>query len=507
MSKLIEIRIADADESVSRIQDALEQAMSRRDDAAKLEDYIPNLKAETYSIEPLIDYSKRILRQQESTWPELREKLGEAGRALKSLKEMMERMAEEAEKVKKSFSNDEQLTIHNNKTTFLVQTKHREIAAIRSDARQQTSTVDKLLQTIETTKPLWEEHIETVAGMVLRDESFDGGLSALIDRLIKICSGYAPFGMTSTLNVLGRDHTVVKDLHYTVYFRFPTWSVWGLPLAAHEFWHASSLGRDGFKDQLRRNAQALEVWDETLVQDCLADSFATFVIGPAYAFASVALLLNVNSLQDRVRANMVFATLEYLADGNEESYAFVPELQTCWNEAAGVMGAQQSRDGECLLGRECRLVDKLMKYQWDHNRDPKLKPEWVSCPLERANQTDRLTECCPMLSTALIDQMRIALLQYMPPELRYGTDVWRAAGDELQEFLNANGEEEEKEDSLPRGVDLRHVLHAAWLNRWEAPEQDAVYISEVAKRVERLCERVPMTEPQRTFHSDPNGPR
>jgi hypothetical protein len=503
MSKLIEIRIADADESVNRIQGALKQAMSRRDNAAKLEEYIPNLKTEIHSIEPLIDYSKRILRQQESVWPELREKLVKAGTALKSLKEMLEKMGEEADPLKESFSNDDQLTIHKNKTTFLVQTKLREIAAIRSDARQQTATVDKLLQTIETTKPLWEEHIETVAGMVLREESFDRGLSALIDRLIKICAGYAPFGMTSTLNILGRDHTVLKDLHYTVYFRFPTWSVWGLPLAAHEFWHASSLGRDGFKDQLKTNPLALEVWDETLVQDCLADSFATFVIGPAYAFACVALLLNVNSLQDRVRANTVFATLEDLADGNEESYAFVPELQTCWNEAAGAVGVQQSMDSECLLGRECRLVNKLMTRQWDHNRDPELKPEWVSCPLETANQMDGLTQPCPMLNTALIDQMRIALLRFMPPELRYGADVWRAAGDQLQEFLNADGEEV----NLPNGVDLRHVLHAAWLNRWEAPEQDAVYIDEVAKRVERLCKRVPMPVPQRTFHGDPNGPR
>jgi hypothetical protein len=503
MSKLIEIRIADADESVNRIEGALKLAMSRRSDAAKLEEYIPNLKAETHSIEPLIDYSKRILRQQESTWPELREKLAKAGTALKRLKEMLESMADDAEVLKESSSNDDQLTIHKNKTTFLVQTKLREIAAIRSDARQQTATVDKLLQTIETTKPLWEEHIETVAGMVLREESFDRGLSTLIDRLIKICAGYAPFGMTSTLNILGRDHTVLKDLHYTVYFRFPTWSVWGLPLAAHEFWHASSLGRDGFKDELKGNPQALEVWNETLVQDCLADSFATFVIGPAYAFACVALLLNVNSLQDRVRANTVFATLEFLADGNEESYAFIPELQTCWNEAAGAVGVQPSRDGECLLGRECRLLDKLMKRQWNHNRDPELKPEWVSCPLENTNQIDGTTQRCPMLNTALIDQMRIALLQFMPAELRYGADVWREAGDQLQELLNADG----GETNLPKRVDLRHVLHAAWLNRWEAPEQDAVYISEVAERVERLCKTVPMPVPQRAFHSDPNGPR
>src|SRR5580698_2833691 len=127
MSKLIEIRIADADESVNRIEGALKQAMSRRSEAAKLEEYIPNLKAETHSIEPLIDYSRKILRQQESVWPELREKLAKAGTALKILKEMLEKMAEDADVPKEMFSNDDQLTIHNSKTTFLVQTKHREI--------------------------------------------------------------------------------------------------------------------------------------------------------------------------------------------------------------------------------------------------------------------------------------------------------------------------------------------------------------------------------------------
>ena len=70
----------------------------------------------------------------------------------------------------------------------------------------------------------------------------------------------------------------------------PHWSIWALPFTAHEFWHvAASLG---IWDKLREHLDPEEHCSDPALDTCLADAFATYTIGPAYAYAAVTLLLN-----------------------------------------------------------------------------------------------------------------------------------------------------------------------------------------------------------------------
>jgi hypothetical protein len=72
---------------------------------------------------------------------------------------------------------------------------------------------------------------------------------------------------------------------------FPDFSVWGLPLVAHEFGHyvVSERSRrdfpDLFSDILQREGRGLGALQssETILQEQFADLFASYAVGPAYA--------------------------------------------------------------------------------------------------------------------------------------------------------------------------------------------------------------------------------
>jgi len=477
MNKLVEIRITDAGESFDRVKKTLQQAANRKSEAEALSASLRKLAFGDQSLtsfDALIRRCKGILADfnvtaelQESNALALADQVKEAERSLQSLKNQLNELQETAAKLAERRSNGDQVDRHVSNTIEVLDRKRRFLNIPRPIAANQAPDV---LGRIEAMKPLWGEHIENVAGVILRDDVFDKGLSKkslsiLADNLIELCQLSPPFARADTLNILGHDHASLTELKYTVYFRFPTWSVWGLPLTGHEFWHAtSSKLRDdtAYWESFAAIPQADSLWKEPLVQDCLADTFATFVIGPAYAFACVLLVLDVSAKQDRVRAQTVFDTLRYLAqvkEGDDESnqlwYASASDLQNCWSEASGP--------------------------------NAQIRPE-IACPLAARKSS------CPLVDTELIDRMRIALLELMREtgELRYDINSWSVAADDLVRLLEFPEEEMNKQlrtFSHFNKIDLRHILHAGWLSRWKL-KNEGQQLTTLATRVEETCSEV-----------------
>lgn len=362
MNKLVQIRSADAEENLGRISEALKNVTARRSDAETLAKGLMDLvwkRSALVPMEVMINYCSDVLSMKaESNWQEFAMKIEEARRAIDQTKADLDKLAWKASELIQKGPDKKQRDYHDSMTNSLVADRRRKLDKIKKDALQPLFGSQELLQGIENAKPKWGEHIETVAGMILRDDRFDGGLCALADQIATICADSGRFKNGETLNILGRDEAMREELKHAVYFRFPAWSVWGLALIAHEYWHASCAQIDKVQnafDGIREiSDEKLSVWPNRLVQDCLADTFATYVMGPAYAFACILLSLDVNSLQDRVRAKIVFSTLQHLhSESRSGGYDFVDKLQTSWNEATG--GARRL-DRACWHTRAIRAT-------------------------------------------------------------------------------------------------------------------------------------------------------
>jgi hypothetical protein len=92
-----------------------------------------------------------------------------------------------------------------------------------------------------------------------------------------------------------RQEAVARTLARVVRVGFPEWTVWALPFTAHEFWHA--IAREGFDQAMREALTKQKTIAEggkipERYQICLADAFATYTMGPAYAYSAVFLLLS-----------------------------------------------------------------------------------------------------------------------------------------------------------------------------------------------------------------------
>jgi len=537
--RLVEIRSADADENLRRIKKSLEKATGRRKGAEELTEKLDKLSygdASISAIDGLIRFCNNIVDRLETVWPglQLLPKITAAEQGLIELEKKHKALLAAARELTKSYAQ-KQLGFHDVWIGDLIKGKRGELDMIRAEARLPDKSSNDLLKSIEAAKPLWGEHIETVAGMVLRDDRFDEGLCVLADQLVRICSGSTPLDTPKTLNILGRDRTILKDLAYTIYFRFPTWSVWGLPLIAHEFWHASFASRKDLYRYFEKKVDKLKtVWDEPLIQKCLADIFATYVIGPAYAFACVLLILNAESPLDRIRARVVFATLDHLAqkedaiDQNEAKkwYGFLPELKSDWNEASQ---PESAADTPCLLLHQdysCHLVGELIKIAAQSTPPQEQAAAERALSAELKNIRCKLAGdhgVCRMKDSTLIDSMQKVLLEFLglaAGDLRYPLDPWSGSGESLIDRLTAKKSEQPgdksavpgqffKEEDLRRWktdrIDLRHVLHATWSKRWRTSDPDSKRIEAIAERARQLCEELVDELPEGDTAADRNG--
>jgi hypothetical protein len=180
---------------------------------------------------------------------------------------------------------------------------------------------------------------------------------------------------------------------------YPEWSIWTLPLTAHEFGHVVEC----------KNAELIKFIDEQVARgqsqshlyDYLGDAFATYTMGPAYACAAILLRFDPSSAHvysdespaPIKRVHVVFSMLMRLNDkeSSMQPYAGIVEiLRTEWN-AALLQAAQIS----ALDDETTKRLDDCVAFMWnflDPNR--RLNPpnsvsirEWTSKLLEHGGNT------------------------------------------------------------------------------------------------------------------------
>src|SRR5262249_25398374 len=82
---------------------------------------------------------------------------------------------------------------------------------------------------------IYQEALQLITGLVLRDHALDWGICNIADTLVKQCAGDTR--NLEALTVPALQEALTHTLGYIIRLRFPEWSVWTLPLVVHEFGH------------------------------------------------------------------------------------------------------------------------------------------------------------------------------------------------------------------------------------------------------------------------------
>jgi hypothetical protein len=180
----------------------------------------------------------------------------------------------------------------------------------------------------------------------------------------------------------------VTRLERVVRLRFPEWNIWALPFTAYSFWDLAA--RAGLKEKLIQSLGEDEGDPDTLI--CLADAFATYTAGPAYAFAAFTLQLNPavpvplesasTWLTHEGRARTMLLMLQRMngSDSVQPPSFEGPRsaLEAAWAAAKRQAGGEAAITPE-TQGRIERIVSTLVRELKDKGCVPFTLDQWRSC--------------------------------------------------------------------------------------------------------------------------------
>ena len=213
---------------------------------------------------------------------------------------------------------------------------------------------------------LFNEYVDLLGGLALRDSGLDEGICQMADELIRRCEmvgGENPIWYSMTIPA--RREAMEETVARIIRLAFPEWTIWAVPLGAFEFGHVV----------VKQNANELGVAEDSgpAYAHYLADTFATYALGPAYACAAILLRFNPFGAYeareqrppDATRAYVIFQTLEKMnADGAGEYYTdLMSRLKDPWD---GVV--QQLNPGTDPV-RSDAVADEAVKTMWDFLRN------------------------------------------------------------------------------------------------------------------------------------------
>jgi hypothetical protein len=259
-------------------------------------------------------------------------------------------------------------------------------------------------------QPIFEEYVDFMAGVALRDTGFFERLCQMADELIAKCYWIPKTANAESLFIPvhhgGVKNTLTRNI---IRLGYPEWTLWALPLVAHEY---GQLLVD--RTDLPRCTEGSLSDDNNVF---MADAFATYVLGPAYACAALLLQFDPwsaekNSIEQSIsmkRAHFVFSMLERIDDDYSGIYSpIIDKLKNGWKAALHQQGKTTELDDE-NRGRLDQCV-AIMKHNLDNIgllNPPKdaIVRQWADHLLEdngRALDVDGVTDFSEVLNAAWI---------------------------------------------------------------------------------------------------------
>jgi hypothetical protein len=316
---------------------------------------------------------------------------------------------------------------------------------------------------------LFGRSLELLGGLALRDSRLNADLCELADDLVWAMGAVE----TRHFAIMGGLHSKLMRLERIVRLPFPLWSVWDLPFAAHDFWHANGAAAKNVRDR------ALEQGDCPIAKSdmdaVLADVLATNSLGPAYGYAALTLWFAPSEPRFDLRVRAICAMLRTMNDkkpkGVTASYLTVSDdLGAAWGDAVGEArpaGAAhraplEENDFQQLLAAFADQAQQCGLDQ-DRGRAALIAARQQSAAPAAASSAPSDAEL-ETVCGALIDGIRGAGYKQFQRQDWQGLPEWN----EIERWRDLSGEEIQK--ATGGAIDLRHLLNAAWKERVKADD-------------------------------------
>ena len=230
--------------------------------------------------------------------------------------------------------------------------------------------------------------------------------------------------------------SMMMTLERIVRLRFPEWTIWALPFVAHEVWRLAvrrQLQHD-LKDKFDAAGKPAMLDDERMLL-CLADGFATYTMGPAYAYAAITMLFDPALPENEYRVGTILKMLDRMNPG----------------EGSGAPGGGMAESYQTV-------IDEL-RNAWD---EAKMPAGLAEIGITNADDLD-----------ILVRLLREVLLRKFE---EFGLDQWLSLDEWRDRLINPQTDFSELLKTVDlQSIDLRHALNAAWGARvcpTREPDQD-----------------------------------
>lgn len=185
------------------------------------------------------------------------------------------------------------------------------------------------------TKNFFDEYLEFIGALAFRNFVFQNEIYKLADELISDCLALSTsYRQNLSPSVPVSPETIIKIYARIIGLHFSQCSIWTLPLAVHELGHVMIEQNKiikGFVDSHPLFKGSKEN------QEILADAYALFLLGPAYACSCIYFSLNPNSDFDIKRAKAIFSILKLMNENTKKGRPYdeiLGRLKSDWNNFA-----------------------------------------------------------------------------------------------------------------------------------------------------------------------------
>jgi hypothetical protein len=229
---------------------------------------------------------------------------------------------------------------------------------------------------------VFKEYVDVAGGLSLRGHGMDEQFCAMADWLSEHWTRV--IGLPYWFSIPARDEARLMT-HIIIPVGFPEWTIWAVPLFAHEVGcifvdknrtlqgftvvQAKALSADKastsegvVKAQARPARKRMDA-RQARIRTYLADAFATYVMGPAYACASLLLKLDPAGVGrddqergwDHVRARVILNTLKRISpEVYPEMVDIIVKLEESWKVAVERFAPAES------TGNDLDLVEPVI---------------------------------------------------------------------------------------------------------------------------------------------------
>jgi hypothetical protein len=308
-------------------------------------------------------------------------------------------------------------------------------------------------------EPLFNEYVDLWGGLALRDMNFDEGVCQMADEIIDKCNMVASSRIRHSLAIPARAEATRMTLARVIRLGFPEWTLWAVPLAAHEFGHVIA-------DRLAETADLRPYMDQTIrnrygqryLDDLFADIFATYALGPAYACATILMRLDPRQAVEDMQCRE--GDEDYIRPAHaKRAYVVLDVL-----ERVDAKNPLYSAFSEVI--ERLREVWKAALMQVEHDGS-----------LEKTQSKE-----LEAIVTFTVENF----LDIYASGVMYDTERWASRSGWPAE-LNSEGGAERLQRRLEGDEQLRDVLNAAWVSRVMQPNAD---VARIGREAEALWEAI-----------------